>query len=55
MANQCPICGKPAEAGSLPFCSKRCAQVDLGRWFTGQYAVPGRDGEALEPVPGEAE
>jgi endogenous inhibitor of DNA gyrase (YacG/DUF329 family) len=34
----------------LPFCSARCAQIDLGRWFGGQYVVPGRDGEALEPA-----
>ena len=38
----CPICGKPAEAPRLrPFCSSRCADVDLGRWFTGAYRVPG--------------
>jgi endogenous inhibitor of DNA gyrase (YacG/DUF329 family) len=47
----CPICAKAADPATLPFCSPRCAQIDLGRWFGGQYAVPGRDGEALEPVP----
>jgi len=36
----CPICGKPAQPGFRPFCSRRCADVDLGRWFTGGYAVP---------------
>ena len=37
----CPICGKPAATPRLrPFCSPRCAEVDLGRWFTGAYAVP---------------
>jgi len=36
----CPICGKPAQASSKPFCSKRCADVDLARWFRGSYAVP---------------
>ena len=37
----CPICGKPSALGRLhPFCSPRCAQVDLGRWFTGTYALP---------------
>lgn len=36
----CPICGKPALVAYRPFCSKRCADVDLQRWFTGSYAVP---------------
>jgi uncharacterized protein len=36
----CPICGKPAEKRSKPFCSRRCADVDLHRWLSGAYAVP---------------
>ncbi len=41
-ASACPICGKPATSARLmPFCSARCADVDLGRWLTGQYRVPG--------------
>ena len=36
----CPICGKPADKRSKPFCSKRCADVDLHRWFSGVYAIP---------------
>ena len=36
----CPICGKMSVAKYRPFCSKRCADVDLQRWFTGSYAVP---------------
>ncbi len=36
----CPICGKPADELFRPFCSKRCADVDLHRWFSGSYAVP---------------
>lgn len=36
----CPICGKMSLARYRPFCSKRCADVDLQRWFTGSYAVP---------------
>jgi uncharacterized protein len=36
----CPICGKPTEATFKPFCSKRCADVDLNRWLSGVYAVP---------------
>lgn len=41
--HKCPTCGKPAVAAYRPFCSKRCADVDLQRWFTGGYAIP--DGE----------
>ncbi len=44
---KCPICGKPAARDYRPFCGKRCADVDLGRWLGGRYAVPG------EPVPRE--
>ena len=37
----CAVCGKPADAVFRPFCSKRCADVDLNRWLSGVYAVPG--------------
>jgi endogenous inhibitor of DNA gyrase (YacG/DUF329 family) len=46
--SRCPICDKPTNPEFRPFCSKRCADVDLGRWLTGRYVVPGRDGEAEE-------
>jgi uncharacterized protein len=36
----CPICGKPTDERFKPFCSKRCADVDLHRWFSGSYAIP---------------
>jgi endogenous inhibitor of DNA gyrase (YacG/DUF329 family) len=36
----CPICGKPVDAHYRPFCSKRCANVDLHRWLRGVYAIP---------------
>jgi endogenous inhibitor of DNA gyrase (YacG/DUF329 family) len=36
----CPICGKPAETRFRPFCSARCADIDLGRWFTERYRIP---------------
>jgi len=38
---RCPICGKPTVHEHRPFCSKRCAEIDLGRWLKGGYAVPG--------------
>lgn len=37
---KCVICGKDQEAQFKPFCSKRCADVDLNRWFSGSYAIP---------------
>jgi endogenous inhibitor of DNA gyrase (YacG/DUF329 family) len=40
-AAKCPICGKPVDPEYRPFCSRRCADVDLGRWLKGSYAVPG--------------
>ena len=40
-AKGCPICGKPVLEEFKPFCSKRCADIDLGRWLGGRYAVPG--------------
>jgi endogenous inhibitor of DNA gyrase (YacG/DUF329 family) len=36
----CPICGKAAVEAFRPFCSRRCADVDLNRWLSGVYAVP---------------
>jgi len=42
---KCPICRKPVQPAYRPFCSKRCADVDLQRWFTGAYAVPAVDNE----------
>jgi endogenous inhibitor of DNA gyrase (YacG/DUF329 family) len=44
-APSCPICGKPADPAIRPFCSKRCADIDLNRWLKGVYAVPAKDDE----------
>ncbi len=40
-AKKCPICGKPAREASKPFCSERCRDVDLNRWLSGSYTIPG--------------
>jgi uncharacterized protein len=37
---KCPICGKPAKRACQPFCSGRCADVDLGRWLNEDYRIP---------------
>lgn len=36
----CPICRKAADPAFVPFCSARCADIDLGRWLTDRYAIP---------------
>lgn len=38
-AGKCPMCGKPASLDMKPFCSKRCADLDLGQWLDGGYRV----------------
>ena len=42
----CPLCKRPAEILYRPFCSRRCAQLDLGKWLTGCYTIPAH--EAME-------
>lgn len=41
----CPLCGKPTDLKVKPFCSRRCADVDLGRWLNESYRVPGEPAE----------
>ncbi len=41
----CPICGEPAIHRFRPFCSRRCANIDLNRWLSGVYAIPVREDE----------
>jgi len=43
----CPICRKPSEEKYQPFCSKRCADIDLHRWLTGGYAVPAEEEDEI--------
>ncbi|HZT47229.1 MAG TPA: DNA gyrase inhibitor YacG [Hyphomicrobiaceae bacterium] len=40
---KCPICGRPSVEAYRPFCSRRCADVDLARWLSGAYAIPVAD------------
>lgn len=48
---KCAVCGKPKQEAYRPFCSKRCADIDLHRWFSGGYAIPAEEGDE----PGEDE
>ena len=53
---KCPVCEKnPPEAAYKPFCSKRCADVDLSRWLKGAYAIPGRPADSAEETPSRRE
>ena len=48
---KCPICGAPANPKYAPFCSKHCADVDLGRWLKGVYVVHTNEKpESQEPL-----
>lgn len=49
--SHCPICHRPTEASYRPFCSRRCADVDLGRWLTGAYALPDSAEDQSETAP----
>ncbi|MFA6267121.1 MAG: DNA gyrase inhibitor YacG [Pseudolabrys sp.] len=42
---RCPICGTATDVAFKPFCSKRCADIDLNRWLSGVYAVPVKEEE----------
>lgn len=44
----CPICEKATDPQFRPFCSKRCADVDLAKWLSGSYAIPSDDPEDME-------
>ena len=45
----CPVCGRSAVPLTRPFCSRRCADIDLGRWLTEQYRIPGREESDEDP------
>ena len=50
-APTCPICRKPADPAVRPFCSKRCADLDLQRWLSGRYVIPAVDDEREDEGP----
>jgi uncharacterized protein len=49
-ARPCVICGKPQAEGLSPFCSRRCADVDLHRWLSGVYAIPAEEEDPDDPL-----
>ncbi len=46
----CPICNRDTDPKMRPFCSKRCADIDLGKWISGSYAIPSDDPDDLDEV-----
>ena len=52
-SNACPICSKPTSERHKPFCSQRCATIDLARWITGSYRVPTDETPEDAPQRGE--
>jgi len=51
----CPICRKAEHADYKPFCSKRCADLDLGQWLGGGYQLPGQQPAEPEDMIAELE
>ena len=46
----CPICQKPTDKAYRPFCSKRCADIDLAKWLNEDYTVPAREEDPFSEV-----
>lgn len=51
----CPICQRKVDPDYRPFCSKRCADVDLAKWMSGSYAMPSTDPDDQEAAIDELE
>lgn len=54
-ARKCAACGKPQAREFRPFCSKRCANLDLGRWLGGGYAIPAEEQDGPNAAPEDEE
>ena len=52
---KCPICGASSNPQYMPFCSKRCSDVDLGRWLNGTYVVQTNEEPESQKIPKKEE
>ena len=52
---KCPVCGAESDPKYHPFCSKHCADVDLGRWLKGVYVVHTNETPESQDQPAEQE
>ncbi|KXF91426.1 DNA gyrase inhibitor YacG [Phaeobacter inhibens] len=50
----CPVCAEETQKDYRPFCSRRCADIDLAKWLNGAYATPSTDPEDIENALEEA-
>ena len=55
ISGRCPLCGKPTQRAFRPFCSRRCADLDLARWIGGNYRIAGQQAYDADgdPSPGD--
>ena len=53
VSRRCPTCEAPTQHHFRPFCSKRCQDLDLGRWLRGAYRIPTEEGPAEGPAEGD--
>ncbi|MEP3848176.1 MAG: DNA gyrase inhibitor YacG [Paracoccaceae bacterium] len=44
----CPVCNSDVDQKYRPFCSRRCADIDLAKWMNGGYAIPSQDPDDIE-------
>lgn len=51
----CPVCKKPSSQHYHPFCSGRCQDIDLNRWLSGSYVIPGEAVEDEDKAPERGE
>ncbi len=51
----CPICEEPTDRAYRPFCSKRCADIDLAKWLNGSYSVPSQREDDVDDETGGTE
>ncbi|MDA9324885.1 DNA gyrase inhibitor YacG [Amylibacter sp.] len=49
----CPMCNKSQDKKYRPFCSKRCADLDLGKWLTESYSIPAVETDEEDSIPTE--
>ncbi len=54
-ARKCAVCHKPASQKYYPFCSERCANIDLNRWLSSAYVIPAADDEEEDEHPEQVE
>ena len=48
---RCALCGQhTVQDAYQPFCSRRCADVDLNRWLSESYRIPAQDDAPTQAI-----